>query len=467
MSKKSILILLLIFCLMWFLNLMTPLIADDYLSAFALPARFSMSDILQEELKRLDGFQDFFNNIISYYMGWGGRVPGGIPVGIFVLIGKEYFNPVNAFMFILLIMEIYWISHEGKITLGFDSSYLVWIFFVLWTFNIVFFDTFLWLGGSCNYLWMLIVVLAFLIPYVQNYYSGKSLTNDTIKLRVGMFVLGILAGWSHETTTCWIIAVLFYWLYCCQKNKALQSWQISGLVGLCIGYVLLIFAPGNYSRFQMEQYGSSFATEELLHFKLLETAFIIIVHFILWYFLLKFFLIYKKRFDQKFAVLYLNIAKASAIIAFGSVFLMFLFTAAAMRPSFLTLVFLLIGVTSLFRLQEKTQIFLISDNLKTLSKIIGYTYMIVTISVSLCNAYLSNKQLDEVIETIRIESRVSSSNIIKVKPSFIGNDFYWFIGSGFFHLIGLPITENENHFNNRTFSKYYGIKGIKVVAGDN
>ena len=126
---------------MWFLNLMTPLIADDYLSAFALPARFSMSDILQEELKRLDGFQDFFNNIISYYMGWGGRVPGGIPVGIFVLIGKEYFNPVNAFMFILLIMEIYWISHEGKITLGFDSSYLVWIFFVLWTFNIVFFDT--------------------------------------------------------------------------------------------------------------------------------------------------------------------------------------------------------------------------------------------------------------------------------------------------------------------------------------
>ena len=443
---------------------MTPLIADDYLSAFVWPEGFSTNGIFPEKMERIATFQDFFNNIKAYYMSWGGRVPGSLPVVFFVLIGKEYFNSVNAFMAVMLIMEIYWLSHEGKISFKFDTSYLIWIFFSLWSFNIVFFDTFLWLGGSCNYLWMLVVVLAFLIPYVQNYYSDNVFVTDTAKLTTGMFFLGVLAGWSHETTTCWVILVLLYWLRLCKKNNNLQSWKISGFVGLCIGYGFLIFAPGNYSRFQLEQHTSSFVSGDLLHLKLLETAFIILIHFILWYFLLKFFFVHRKIFEEKLVKPYLNIAKASAFVAFGSVFLMSLFSVAAMRPSFLTLVFLIIGVTSLFRIQEKTHNYLITNNLKLLCKFIGYTYLIVTVSVSMYNAMLSRKQLNDILETVYIEKQLPSNEILKVKPLNIGNDTYWFVGSGFFHLIGLPITGDENQFNNRTFSKYYGIKGIKLLS---
>ena len=464
MKKNGLWILLLIFCLMFFLNIMTPLIADDYLSTFVLPEGFSTNGIFPEKMEKVATFQDFFNNLKTYYMRWGGRVPGGMPVGIFVLIGKEYFNPVNSFMAVMLIMEIYWLSHEGKISLKFNKSYLIWTFFALWTFNIVFFDTFLWLGGSCNYLWMLVVVLAFLIPYVHNYYSQNMLVKDTTKFTTGMFFLGVLAGWSHETTTCWIILVLFYWLRVCKKNKTLQRWKISGFVGLCIGYGFLIFAPGNFSRFQLERHTSSFVSSELLHLKLLETAFIIMVHFILWYFLLKFFMIHKKSFKETLVKPYLIFAKASTFIAFGSVFMMSLFSAAAMRPSFLTLVFLIIGVASLFRIQEKTNNYLITNNLKALCKFIGYTYLVVTVSVSMCNAVLSRKQLNDILETVRMEKLISSNEILKVRPRSIGNDAYWFIGSGFFHLIGLPITEDENHFNNRTFSKYYDIRGIKIIS---
>ena len=397
-------------------------------------------------------------------MNWGGRVPGSIPVGIFVLLGKEYFNPINAFMFIALIMEIYWISHEGKITLKFNPTYILWIFFSLWTFNIVFFDTFLWLGGSCNYLWMMVILLAFLIPYVQDYYNQNTSMLNGYSYSIGIFFLGILAGWSHETSTCWIILILTYGLYLCNKKGNLQTWKVSGLVGLYIGYAMLIFAPGNYSRYHLEQPQGLFFSADLIRLKLLVIAFILCVHFLLWYFLINFFVKYRKKFKKEVLQPYLNIAKACSFVAFSSLGLMFLLTAYAMRPSFLSLVFLTIGVASLFRIQEKTKISVFSEKARSMIKSFGYVYMAVTISFSLFNASVTNGQLNEILEKVYYEKKISTNNILRIEYSPIDRERFWFVASGFFHLIGLPITEDENHYNNKTFSKYYEIKGIKLIA---
>ena len=253
MKKKGLLVLLLIFIIMFILNSFTPLLSDDYFSAFIWPQRVALNDVTYAPVRRLSGLEDILRGLRGYYDTWGGRVPGSFPVSFFVWQGKEFFNPINAIMIPALVAEIYWLAHEGTVSVDFNPPYLVWIFFAIWAFNVSFIDTCLWLAGSSNYLWMLVIVLAFLIPYIRSYFDANAFKNSGTRLTIGIFFLGLLAGWSHETTNCWIVLMLLYLLYVSRKKGELRQWKISGFTGFCLGYALLVFAPGNFSRLQMQQ----------------------------------------------------------------------------------------------------------------------------------------------------------------------------------------------------------------------
>lgn len=463
MNRKTWLIFVLITCLMYFMNIVTPLLADDYFSAFVWAEGNSIYGELPENAKKISGLSDYLKTMKTYYLTWGGRIPGGIPIGLFVLMGKEYFNPMNTLMVVALVAEIYWLSHEGKISFNFDVSYIFWIFFSLWAFNVSFIDTLLWLAGSCNYLWMEVIVLAFLIPYAQNYFNADLLREVSKTFAAGMFILGFLAGWSHESTTCWIILVMLYWLFLCKKTHNLQDWKVSGFAGLCIGYALLIFAPGNFARYKMQNYHSTFLINGLLQAKLLETIMILFFHMFLWFFIINFMFRYSKKIDNEIIKPYLNFAKGCTVVAFGSVLIMFLFTARATRPSFLSLVYLLIAAALLFRAQKVAGISVINNNVKSFFKSLGYVYFLVTIIVSVTGNYLNWKQWDNAFLHIKQEQKNPYQKIVTIPPPITDNNTYWFPGSGFFHIVGFPVTADDKNFNNVTFSQYYGIKGIKVL----
>ena len=94
----------------------------------------------------------------------------------------------------------------------------------------------------------------------------------------------------------------------------------------------------------------------------------------------------QKFIDKKEMRPYLNIAQNCSIIALGSGLLMFFIPVSGWRPSFLSLVFLVIASTTLFRAQELAQIYVINKQGKSFLKFIGYSYLIMTVSVSLwCN----------------------------------------------------------------------------------
>ena len=120
MKKKGLIVLLLIFVLMLILNTFTPLLSDDYFSAFIWPKRVHLTDVSYEAVKRVSSLEDICRGLRGYYFSWGGRVPGGFPVSFFLWQGKEFFNPINAFMIPVLIAEIYWLSHEGKVSIDFN-----------------------------------------------------------------------------------------------------------------------------------------------------------------------------------------------------------------------------------------------------------------------------------------------------------------------------------------------------------
>ena len=169
-NKNGLLVLLMIFCIMWILNIFTPMLNEDYFSSFVWPEGVPNLGTLPEDARRVSSLSDVLENSRVYYLTEGGRLPGGLFLGVlFWDLGKAFFNPFNALVMTLLVMEIYWLSHEGKISFNFNSSHVFWIFFSLWTFNASFVETCLWMSGSSNYLWMIVVVLAFMIPYVRNY----------------------------------------------------------------------------------------------------------------------------------------------------------------------------------------------------------------------------------------------------------------------------------------------------------
>lgn len=465
-GKKGILFLVIIFCLMYILSSLTPLLADDYFSAFVWSGKTArLNDVSCGAVRRVSSFVDVCRCIKAYYLTWGGRVPGCFPVTFFIWQGKEYFNIFNTIFFTLLVAEIYWLSHEGRVTVNFNPSYIFGIFFALWAFNASFIDTCLWLAGSCNYLWMLAVVLAFFIPYVRNYFDAAAFKNYQIKLAVGMFFLGVLAGWSHETTNCWIVLVLSYWLYQSYKKGDLQRWQIMGYIGFCIGYALLIFAPGNFSRLQMQQNTSSVViASNLLYVKLVELFVILFFHFIIWYFIFSFFFKYQKlkaEFKQKETKLYISIALSFIVIALGSGVTMFFIPSNGLRPSFLNLVYLVVASAMLLRLQEVNKIFFVRNYGTIFLKSVGCLYLIITVSFSLWGSYINKCHLDDILVKVHEASNRSSDAVLEFPPPPTMKSDMWFYGSGF-HLVPLPISQNESHQFNKTFSYYYGIKGIRL-----
>ena len=453
-NKKGLFILFFILCFIFVMNMAMPLIVDDYF------------------VSHVSSYKDLYTLLKNYYLTWGGRIPGSAPVIFFLWKGKEYFNFVNAFMFTFLVAEIYWISNKGKISFAFEPSFIIGIFFSLWAFNASFIDTCLWLSGSGNYLWMMVIVLGFLMPYVRNLYDRNFLQVEKLWVTAGMFFWGILAGCSHESTICWLILCLAYWLYLCNKNRNLKVWQISGFLGICLGYGLLVFAPGNFVRIASQSDVSSVAITsqisqsfyilaKILYFKLIEIGIIFYFHMFLWYVIISYLLQSRKiDFYQDFKSCHC-IVKACVLVAVGSALILFFIPTAGLRPSFLSLVFLTIAVSSIFRAQKDSFQSVISDKALKVTKRAGCCYLVVTMILSLwCNC-LNIKQWNEVLRVVRLEHNQLVNNVLEVEPYFTDrNNSFWLVGTGF-HLIDMPITEDVSHFHNKLVAKFYGIKGIR------
>ena len=462
---------------------MTPLLSDDYFISFVWPEGMRINGILPEEAKKVSSFSDVFDSLKAYYFIWGGRIPGQTLMTLSVWWGKEFFNVVNSFMALFLIMEIYWITHEGKVSLEFNYKYIFWIFFALWSFNTSFVDTFMWLSGSCEYLWTMVLLLAFLIPYIQNYYNPDKHNKDTMIFSSGMFILGTVAGCSREMLICWIILVMINWLWLCMKENRLYSWQIFGLAGLCLGYAILIFAPGNFARLASDSRTDSVFLVDvpILIYKIFFISIIFVFHFFLWHFIISFFNRQRNNKEKIMAhslAAYKNviIAKISALIALGTMVLLFFIMYSGARPSFVTLVFLIISIASIFRASEISGVIVIHEMAKKLIKPVGLIYLVTTVVLSFQWNYVNTRQWDNILQNIKndnnnpvlweMESTPYLPEISKlvgiINVNLSNSTEIWF-GA---HVISMPVFY-EGCYYNIIIPQYYGIKRNSVIHNHN
>ena len=226
-------------------NLLTPIIGDDYAYAFIWDGE--QDGNFQNNIGRLyrvESIGDIFVSQWSHWLTWGGRSVAHFFVQFFMMFDKIFFDVANALVYAALGLLIYFLA-AGKFELR--AGALLWIFFALWFCLPEFFQTTLWLTGSCNYLWMTAIQLAFLLPFALNFWQKK------ISLPVPVMIFaGLLAGWSNESGGAFTIFLTFLALIYFWRRKKLERWMLAGFIALFAGYALLMLAPGNFQRYVID-----------------------------------------------------------------------------------------------------------------------------------------------------------------------------------------------------------------------
>ncbi len=227
------------FVLVFILNYLTPLLADDYSYSFGLNGK-------------VNSLKDIFDYQVHHYLNWGGRSVVHFIAQFFLMFNKMVFNVCNSLVYVLFTYLIYRHSSEEK---TYKPSLLIIINMLLWFSLPVFGQNILWLIGSCNYLWGSTIILAFLLYFKRN--LDHSLVSTVYKA-TSLFVFGVLAGWTNENAAAGLLFILIgFFLYRLYFKNKIYLFHITGFIGTLIGFAILLIAPGNYIREkEIEQTGS-------------------------------------------------------------------------------------------------------------------------------------------------------------------------------------------------------------------
>lgn len=461
-SNKALHLLIVLFLLFYIFNYFTPMcFGDDYVYSFIWEGH-PMYEPMSERVQRLSSFHDLVVSQWSHYFTGNGRVVSHTIAQFFLWKGKEIFNIFNALISVFLIIEIYWCANKGVLSIEFKVGRMAFIFFALWTFTLSFSTVFFWLSAACNYLWTSVLLLGFLLPYVHKYYFFNEKIADNNFVWLAMFLFGITAGWSNENSVCWIILAIIIFIYSNRKRKELESWMFTGLAGLLIGYAFLMFAPGNFVRLQAETGASSvWITADLAKANFHMLAAVFCFQFLLWYVSLRSLFTLQKMPTKTEAVKRdVVFIKTLCILSFGMTVMMLFSPNFPPRSSFPGTIQLVIANSVLLRIQEEYRIEFIKKGAKKFICVFGSFYFLVSATASLYGFYDYNKQVQRLLSIVN-HSAHAKEEIVTVPPLVpVGEAIANMSG---LHILFYDMSKDYNDWRNVSFSRYYGIKGIRMI----
>lgn len=227
--------LLLLFAYMFALNFLMPLHRDDF-----------WYSLIWGTFDKIRTWPDIFQSLFTHYYTHGGRMVSFLVLDSFLLIGKGWFNLLNAFLFVALIVLIYWHS-QREANWRFNPCILLLIMVFTWLGLPHFGEVVTWMTGACVYLLTAVLILAFLLPYHLAVLQ-KPLWRDSYLSAAGMLVGGVIAGWTVENTAATMVFMVFAASFYAYKKQLLTKWMVAGNCGALIGFAMLVIAPGNYVR---------------------------------------------------------------------------------------------------------------------------------------------------------------------------------------------------------------------------
>lgn len=229
-QKYIILATILLFFGIYALNHYFPITLDDWTYSMTKGRRIGFSDILPYQY--------------VHYFQWGGRSVVHSIAQFMLAAGVFWGDIINSIGYIILVTTIYYIANKGNKS---NFSLFIIINLLIWFLIPALIENLFWITGSANYMWGTLLILLFISFYCSAFLTGK--TKDGWAKGVGLFLFGIIAGWTNENMAVAMIFFVICLILLMKKEKqALPKWMILGLAGAIVGCALMLLAPGNYIR---------------------------------------------------------------------------------------------------------------------------------------------------------------------------------------------------------------------------
>lgn len=245
--------------LMYLKNRMIPKYADDYAFSFVWDGKHHGNLAYgDQEYKRVRNLKDLARSQLSHYLTWSGRTVAETMNQIILMKDdKHLYDILNTAAILgqmLLISAAGRGKKNGKTLTASLAALLAGGYWFGTPYSV---HTVFWTTGAANYSWPGLIQSAFLLPYSRRYHDGDHRGNAPL-----MAALGLLAGWSNEAGGA--AAASLSVIFCIRSMKKGQGtgWMAAGAAGACLGYALLMFAPGNFSRLKIEKEYSDIIPED-------------------------------------------------------------------------------------------------------------------------------------------------------------------------------------------------------------
>lgn len=221
------------------LNSHTGFASDDFKYHFV----FDTMGTPKPNTERVNSIWDIVTGMIKHWKLCNGRITAHALLQFFMMFGRPFINFIISIFYVSLGLLVYKHANCYK---KHNPLLLVGIFVLLWFTIPDFGASVLWKSGSANYLWMAVIILAFLLPYRLYQNDPSKDKNSNLKL-VTMSIFGLFAGCTNENSGgAMILLAIMFIAYYKIKKISIPKWSIAGVVSSILGFVILIAAPGNY-----------------------------------------------------------------------------------------------------------------------------------------------------------------------------------------------------------------------------
>ena len=219
----------LVFVLLLAGNCLSPLTADDFLFCFS-----------RSHWSRITGADEIFPSLAALRQNTNGRVFAHFFVQFFLLEGKAVFNAVNALMGTLLLYILYRYVRRGEQRR--DLLLLLFLCAAVFVLLPAFGQVFLWLTGSCNYSWTIVVTLGFLYPFFARYRERGG--HWPLWLRLLYLPLAFVAGaWSENGSLAMLCAAFCFLALTWLREKRLPRFLALSFFVAGAGFLFLMLSP--------------------------------------------------------------------------------------------------------------------------------------------------------------------------------------------------------------------------------
>lgn len=442
--RKTLFYLILIGCVITIgiYNFLTPYFTDDYGYAQEARSAGSLWGLIKQQYIE--------------YMYHNARIIGQFNLRLFLIPGKWLFNIVNSLMFTGLVLLIYAMIHGKK---KYDLFVLFLVITFVWRYSVRFGETTLWLCGTCNYLWGMVIIMGFLVWYRHMLFRDKPVQHP-LGTVIGGFLFGLAAGWCNENTSggAFLLTLFFtivvVWI---QKNKKFQLFMAASLLGVFTGVMGMALCPGVRYRIDQTE-GENFTGFIGLISRLYkitvtvkglftELVILLVIALVIW-------MLQKRRDDWK--EICGNYSVLFAVAALATSYALILIPPTTARAHYGAGIFLVIAcIQAIVQLDRKD---LFVKTLQYSLAVILCLWFLTTYSENMVNLWRINREDQERIELI-LEAKQQYGGdaeviVPQLRPQF-ENSYSTAHDS--------DLTEDKDHWINMFYESYYGVKSVIAI----